>query len=88
MEVDYSTVTEIAGEDISQEQLERLYHRYYWAGNYCEGKDVVEVACGTAFRREFGTKYSSQCFTTNVCANSNPAKHLGAIQPRPAVVEG
>jgi SAM-dependent methyltransferase len=47
MTVDYSTVTELAGDDISQEQLERLCHRYYWAGAYCAGKDVIEAACGT-----------------------------------------
>ena len=47
MGVDYSTITELAGDDISQEQLERLCHRYYWASAYCVGKDVVEAACGT-----------------------------------------
>ncbi len=31
MSIDYSTVTELAGDEISQEQLERLCHRYYWA---------------------------------------------------------
>jgi ubiquinone/menaquinone biosynthesis C-methylase UbiE len=46
-DIDYSTVTERAGDEISQEQLERLCHRYYWAGSYCDGKDVTEVACGT-----------------------------------------
>ena len=47
MEADYISVTEIAGDEISQEQLDRLCHRYYWAGQYCEGKDVLEAACGT-----------------------------------------
>lgn len=47
MSVDYSIVTELAGDEISQEQLERLFHRYYWAGTYCSGKDVIEAACGT-----------------------------------------
>ena len=45
--IDYSTVTEMAGDEITQEQLERLCHRYYWAGTYCAGKDVIEAACGT-----------------------------------------
>jgi SAM-dependent methyltransferase len=39
-------VTELAGEEITQEQLERLCHRYYWAGELCEQRDVLEVACG------------------------------------------
>jgi len=47
MPVDYSTVTELAGDEITQEQLERLCHRYYWAGSYCKDKDVLEAACGT-----------------------------------------
>ena len=47
MVIDYSTVTELAGDEISQEQLNRLCHRYYWAGDYCKDKDVVEAACGT-----------------------------------------
>lgn len=47
MTLDYSTVTELAGDEISQEQIERLCHRYYWAGAYCSGKDVIEAACGT-----------------------------------------
>lgn len=39
-------VTEIEGQQISQEQLERMCHRYYWAAEVCEGRDVLEVACG------------------------------------------
>ncbi|MCC7257971.1 MAG: class I SAM-dependent methyltransferase [Gammaproteobacteria bacterium] len=44
---DFCDVTEMAGEPISSEQLERLCHRYFWAAEYCRGKDVVELACGT-----------------------------------------
>ncbi len=44
---DFSTVTELAGDDVSQEQVERICHRYHWAGSYCAGKDVLEVACGS-----------------------------------------
>ena len=47
MAVDYSTVTELAGDEITTEQLDRLCHRYYWADEYCAGKDVIEAACGT-----------------------------------------
>lgn len=39
-------VTELPGEEISQEQLERLCHRYYWAAQYVQNRDVLEVACG------------------------------------------
>lgn len=47
MSVDYLTVTELSGGEVSQEQVNRLCNRYYWAGRYCIGKDVLEVACGT-----------------------------------------
>lgn len=47
MELDFLSVTELAGDDVTQEQVERLCNRYYWAGTYCEGKDVLEAACGT-----------------------------------------
>jgi ubiquinone/menaquinone biosynthesis C-methylase UbiE len=42
----YSTITELPGQRASREQLERLYHRYKFASTVCEGKDVLEVACG------------------------------------------
>jgi ubiquinone/menaquinone biosynthesis C-methylase UbiE len=44
---DFLTVTELAADDVTQEQVERLCHRYYWAGKYCQDKDVLEVACGS-----------------------------------------
>ncbi len=44
---DYAAVTELSGDEVSQEQVERMCHRYYWAGRYCRGKDVLEVACGS-----------------------------------------
>jgi SAM-dependent methyltransferase len=43
----FITVTELSGDDVSREQVNRLCERYYWAERYCKGKDVVEVACGT-----------------------------------------
>lgn len=47
MPVDYCSVTELAGDKVSQEQVNRLVHRYCWASSFCKNKDVVEVACGT-----------------------------------------
>lgn len=44
---DYLDVTELAGEDVSREQIERIYHRYCWAVTFCRDKDVLEAACGT-----------------------------------------
>jgi SAM-dependent methyltransferase len=47
VEPDFEAVTELAGEEVSPEQLFRVCNRYYWAAQYCAGKDVFEVACGT-----------------------------------------
>jgi len=44
---DYVDVTELAGDEVSPEQIYRVCNRYYWAARYCAGKDVFEVACGT-----------------------------------------
>ncbi len=44
---DYLSVTELSGDEVSQEQVERLCNRYFWAGQYCRGKDIIEAACGT-----------------------------------------
>lgn len=46
MGVDYTTVTEIPGSKVTREQLARTYNRYCFASKFCEGKDVLEVACG------------------------------------------
>lgn len=44
---DFLSVTELAGDEVSREQVERICDRYYWAAEFCKDKDVVEVACGT-----------------------------------------
>lgn len=43
---DYSSVTELADDEVTHEQVERLAHRYNWASSYCQGKEVLEIACG------------------------------------------
>jgi ubiquinone/menaquinone biosynthesis C-methylase UbiE len=43
----FAEVTEIAGQKVSREQLDRTCHRYHWAAKLCGGKDVLEVACGS-----------------------------------------
>jgi ubiquinone/menaquinone biosynthesis C-methylase UbiE len=44
---EFADVTELAGTEISAEQLQRMSHRYHWAAQLSRGKDVVEVACGS-----------------------------------------
>ena len=43
---DYTTVTELEGQKISIEQLERMKMRYHWASSLCANQDVLELACG------------------------------------------
>lgn len=46
MKNNYSLVTELPNYPASREQLKRFYTRYRFARDYCEGKEVLEVACG------------------------------------------
>ena len=45
---DFVTVTEVSGDEVTSEQVERLMRRYSWAAEYCREKDILEVGCGTA----------------------------------------
>ena len=42
----YQTVTEFGGQQVSQEQIYRLWHRYNWALRMLANRDVVEAGCG------------------------------------------
>jgi SAM-dependent methyltransferase len=46
-------IVEVGGADVSPEQLLRTHHRYYWAADYCRGKDVLEVGCGSGIGLPF-----------------------------------
>jgi SAM-dependent methyltransferase len=47
MTTDYVHVTEVAGDSVSQEQVERMYCRYSFARQYSVGRDVLELGCGS-----------------------------------------
>ncbi len=54
---DFSSVTELAGEPVSQLQIFRLVQRYVWAADRCADRDVLDVACGSGAGMElFATK--------------------------------
>lgn len=44
---DFSQVTEVAGEKVTREQIQRMLTRYLFAAQYSKNKDVLEVACGS-----------------------------------------
>jgi SAM-dependent methyltransferase len=46
MTIDYTPVTEVPENRVTQEQLTRIYHRYRFASDLCQEKDVLEVGCG------------------------------------------
>ena len=46
MPADYSTVTEVPGDNATQEQAARVFQRYRFAMDFCDNRDVLEVACG------------------------------------------
>jgi ubiquinone/menaquinone biosynthesis C-methylase UbiE len=45
--IDFSTVTELAGDEVSRQQIDRICHRYCWAAAISRDKDVLEAACGS-----------------------------------------
>jgi SAM-dependent methyltransferase len=47
MTTNFLALTEVARDQVTIEQVERLTRRYRWAGDFCRGQDVLEVACGT-----------------------------------------
>ncbi len=44
---DFTTVTELAGDAVSPQQVASAEHRYRWATRLGAGKDILEVACGS-----------------------------------------
>ncbi len=46
LHTDFTTVTEVPGNRVSQEAIDMVWTRYAFAGGYCEGKTVLELACG------------------------------------------
>jgi ubiquinone/menaquinone biosynthesis C-methylase UbiE len=45
--IDFTTVSELAGDEVSRQQVDRACHRYCWASKFCRDKDVLEVACAS-----------------------------------------
>lgn len=43
----YTLITESSGLKATREQVKRLFQRYHFARKFANGKDVLEVACGS-----------------------------------------
>ncbi len=62
MGIDYTTVTEVPGNRVTREQLERMYHRYRFAANFSDGKAVLEVACGAGLGLGYLAKKAAKVY--------------------------
>ena len=71
----FLTVTEIAGSMISEEQIQRLCNRYYWAERYCADCDVLEISCGTGSGLGYLARSAKKFF-----AGDYSAENLGIMQ--------
>ncbi len=69
MRTDYSTVTEIPGSKITGEQLTRIYQRYFFAAQFCQGKDVLEVACGAGIGLGYLAKFAKRVVAGDIDKN-------------------
>lgn len=67
MAIDFVDVTEVAGDSVSREQVQRMVTRYRFAADLCGKGDALEVACGSgqglgllaqACRKTVGGDYS------------------------------
>jgi SAM-dependent methyltransferase len=56
--LDYSSVTEKAGDWVTQEALSMVYTRYRYAAEFCRGKRLLEVACGQGVGLEYLAKHA------------------------------
>ncbi|MBF0621618.1 MAG: methyltransferase domain-containing protein [Magnetococcales bacterium] len=76
---DFISVTEMAGDHVSTEQVDRLYQRYGWAMPYCRDRDVLEVACGTGAGLGFLKSHARSLIGADLCDNvlSTPRLHYG-----------
>jgi len=66
----YTIVTELPGGKASKEQIERLYHRYYFASQFCQGKDVLEVACGAGQGLGYLAKKAKRVVGGDICEDN------------------
>ncbi len=58
--IDYASVTEVTGYNVTTEQLQRMCTRYRFASGFCKGKEVLEIACGSGQGIGFLAKYAKR----------------------------
>jgi len=66
----YADVTELPGIRVTKEQLERLFHRYHFAVEFCKDKDVLEVACGAGLGLGYLARRAKKVFAGDIDENN------------------
>jgi len=62
----YSGVTELGGNAVSDAQLRRILQRYTWAAYLSSGKDVLEIACGSGLGLGLLAKAARNVFAADI----------------------
>lgn len=78
-------ITDVAGEPATPEQLERLIARYHWAASYCDGKTVLEVACGTGQGLGLLRAHAQSVFACDLNQENLDNSRLGNVRDQPLV---
>lgn len=78
-------ITDVAGEPAAADQIERLIARYHWAASYCDGKVVLEVACGTGQGLGLLRSRARQVFACDLSADNVKTANEGNRSAQPLV---
>ncbi len=76
---DFVGVTEVAGDPASEEQVQRMVRRYFWAGERVKGLDVLEVACGAGQGLGYLARVARRVVGADISASlvATARKHYG-----------
>lgn len=64
----FADVTELAGQKVSLEQLERICNRYYWAKAFVENGEVLEAGCGAGQGLGYLAQHSNSVVAGDISA--------------------
>lgn len=66
--LDYSSVTEKAGDWVTSEAVSMLYTRYRYASEFCRNKRLLEVACGQGVGLRYLAQYAGDTIGGDITA--------------------
>ncbi|QWE12829.1 bifunctional 2-polyprenyl-6-hydroxyphenol methylase/3-demethylubiquinol 3-O-methyltransferase UbiG [Polynucleobacter sp. AP-Titi-500A-B4] len=65
----FTEVTEFPDELVTQQQIDRFVQRYFWSVEYCKGKTILEVACGSGPGLPLIASVAKQVFALDIDKN-------------------